>query len=298
MIAAIRIGVMAAVLVLLTLLLWPVQALAIARGWRLARRLPWLWHRVACPLAGLKVIVKGAPARQRPLLLVANHQSWADILALGSVMELSFIAKSEVRDWPGFGLLARLQRTVFVARDDRRRTGEQAGAIADRLGAGDAMVLFAEGTTSDGNAVLPFKTALFGAAQAALKRAEAPEVAVQPVSVAYTRANGLPLGRFGRPLAAWPGDVALKDHLLRFLREGAVDVEVSFGAPIAFTTASDRKTVARRSEAEVRRLLSASLAGPVPPEAAESLPASQSALASPGRPADIEGLRESFQKGA
>lgn len=295
MIAALRVAVMAAVLVLMTLLLWPLQALAIRMRWKLARRLPRLWHRVACPLAGLKVIVHGSPAAVRPLLLVANHQSWADIMALGSVMELSFIAKSEVRDWPGFGLLARLQRTVFVERDDRRRTGEQAGAIADRLSAGDAMVLFAEGTTSDGNAVLPFKTALFGAAQAALKRSQAREVAVQPVSVAYTRANGLPLGRFSRPLAAWPGDVELKDHLLRFVREGAVDVEIRFGLPIAFTEASDRKAVASRSEAAVRRLLARSLTGADPED---RLPASHSALASAGRGDDIEGRREAFQKGA
>ncbi len=66
------------------------------------------------------------------------------------------------------------------------------------------MVLFAEGTTSDGNTVLPFKTALFGAAQAALKASGADEVLVQPVAIAYVGANGMALGRFGRPLAAWP----------------------------------------------------------------------------------------------
>lgn len=263
--ARLRIALMVVVLVVLTLLLAPLQALAIRLEWPLARWLPLLWHRVACPLAGLRVIVNGSPSRYRPLLLVANHQSWADIMALGHVMPLSFIAKSEVRRWPGFGLLAQLQRTVFVVREDRRRTGEQADAIADRLSAGDAMVLFAEGTTSDGNAVLPFKTALFGAAQAALKRSGAGEVAIQPVSVAYVRAHGLPLGRFHRPLAAWPGDVGLGPHLLRFLSEGAIDVEISFGAPIAFTEASDRKAVARRAEAEVRRMMGESLAGHTPP---------------------------------
>lgn len=259
--AWLRIALMVVVLVLVTALMLPVQALAIRMNWALARYLPMIWHRVACPLAGLRVIVHGKPSAYRPMLVVANHQSWADIMALGYVMPLSFIAKSEVRSWPAFGLLARLQRTVFVERDDRRRTGEQAGAIADRLTAGDAMVLFAEGTTSDGNEVLPFKTALFGAAQAALKRSGASEVAIQPVSIAYVRAHGLPLGRYHRPLAAWPGDVELGAHLIRFLSEGAIDVEISFGAPIAFTETSDRKAVAKRAEREVRRLMGESLAG-------------------------------------
>ena len=123
------------------------------------------------------------------------------------------------------------------------------------------MVLFAEGTTSDGNRVLPFKTALFGAAQASLKRSRAGAVLVQPVSLAYTKANGMALGRYGRPLAAWPGDVELLPHLLAFLREGAVDAEIRFGEPIPFEAASDRKAVARRCEGEVARLLGRSLRG-------------------------------------
>jgi 1-acyl-sn-glycerol-3-phosphate acyltransferase len=279
--ARLRIAFMVLVLGLLTLVSMPLQALAIRFGWPLARFLPWLWHRVACPLAGLRVIVHGAPSASRPLMLVANHQSWADIIALGHVMPLSFIAKSEVREWPGFGMLARLQRTIFVERDDRRRTAEQAHAIADRLTAGDAMVLFAEGTTSDGNEVLPFKTALFGAAQAALRRSDANAVAIQPVSIAYVRAHGLPLGRYHRPLAAWPGDVTLAPHLLRFLREGAIDVEISFAAPIVFTGESDRKAVARKAEAEVRRMMAESLAGHMQPaERPLAAPEPHSALAS------------------
>lgn len=262
-VASLRIAAVAAILVSMTLALWPLQAVAIRRGWPLARRLPHLWHRVAVRMVGLRVHVRGVPAAGRPLLMAANHQSWADIVALGSVLPLSFIAKSDVRDWPGFGLLARLQRTVFVEREARGRTGAQADEIGERLTAGDAMVLFAEGTTSDGNRVLPFKTALFGAAQASLRRSGVEAVLVQPVSIAYTRANGIAMGRFGRPLAAWPGDVTLLPHLASFLREGAVDVEIAFGEPIRFEPSSDRKAVARRCEREVATLLARSLAQPL-----------------------------------
>nr|WP_279482798.1 lysophospholipid acyltransferase family protein [Aureimonas sp. SK2] len=240
-------------------MLAPLQLVAIRFGWGLASRLPFLWQRIAARVVGLRVRTRGEATAGRPLLLVSNHQSWADITALGSVMPLSFIAKSDVEGWPIFGTLARLQRTVFVERNARGRTGEQADSIAERLTAGDAMVLFAEGTTSDGNAVLPFKTALFGAAQAALKASGAEAVYVQPVSVAYVGANGIVLGRYGRPLAAWPGDVELMPHLAAFLREGAVDVEISFGEPIRVTAGTDRKGLARACEAEVRRMLRRSL---------------------------------------
>lgn len=275
MIATLRMVFAAVVLLLVTMALGPLQRLAIARRWPLAERLPVHWHRVACRVIGIRVRIVGEPCRDRPLLIASNHQSWADIIVLGAVMPLAFIAKSEVAQWPVFGLLARLQRTVFVERAARGRTGEQANSIAGRMVAGDAMVLFAEGTTSDGNEVLPFKTALFGAAQAAIVASGA-VVAVQPVAIAYTHASGLPLGRSGRPLAAWPGDVELMPHLTAVLREGAVDVEISFGAPIAFTRASDRKAVARDCESAAARMLAASLRGHnrrtiAPARAAESV---------------------------
>lgn len=258
---SLRIWLIAAVLVLMTLILAPFQLAAMRVGGRWSRRLPMLWHRVACRLIGLRVRVRGRPAAERPLLIASNHQSWADIVSLGSVMPLCFIAKSEVNTWPGFNILARLQRTVFVERNARGRVGEQADAIARRLNSGDVMVLFAEGTTSDGNQVLPFKSSLFGAAQASLRQSRRDAVLVQPVSVAYTAAHGLPLGCFGRPLAAWPGDVPLIPHLVGFLREGAIDVEVSFGEPIRFDESGNRKAVALRAERAAAALLARSLHG-------------------------------------
>lgn len=259
-IAGLRAALAILCLAALTLLFIPAQILALrVEGGRFAGCLPVLWHRAALRALGLRLEIRGAPAVGRPLLLVSNHQSWSDIVALGSVMKLSFIAKSEVRRWPVFGALARLQRTVFVAREARASTGQQAGAIAARLSAGEAMVLFAEGTTSDGNTLLPFKTALFGAAQAALRSSSAESVLVQPVAVAYTRVHGLPLGRFFRPLAAWPGDLDLLPHVSAFLREGAIDAVVVFGEPIAFAATTDRKSVARLCESRVRDLLAEAL---------------------------------------
>lgn len=160
MIGAIRIFLVVAAMIALSLSLIPVQYLLLKmkNGWK--RRLPNFFHRVVACLFGFRIRTVGQMHEGRPLLLVANHTSWSDIVVLSAVGPVSFIAKSEVRDWPVFGMFAVLQRTVFVERERRGKTGEQTSEIARRLATDDAMVLFAEGTTSDGNRVLPFKTAL------------------------------------------------------------------------------------------------------------------------------------------
>ena len=160
--------------------------------------------------------------------------------------QVCFIAKSEISGWPIFGWLARLQRTFFIERDKPGKSGEQASELARRLAAGDVMVLFAEGSTSDGNLILPFKSTLFGAASAAIREGVAEKVHIQPVAITYMRVHGMPMGRQHRPLAAWIGDSDLVPHLGAILREGAMDVDIRFGEPIEFNAASDRKAVTRR----------------------------------------------------
>lgn len=261
MIASLRIVVIGVVFLLLTAALLPVQLAAIATGHEVKRRLPRWWHRAMVRIIGFRITVRGELTPARPLMLVSNHVSWKDILVLGAIADVVYVAKSEVRDWPVFGWLARLQRSVFVERDRKRTTGEQIGQMARRLTAGEIVVLFPEGTTSDGNRVLPFKTSLFGAATAAIPQVPEGRVHVQPAAIAYVGLHGLPMGRSLRPIAAWPGDVALGPHLLRVLREGALDVEVHFGKPMVFDETTNRKLAARRMEEEVSDMLVAALSG-------------------------------------
>lgn len=261
MIAALRIAFVFAAFVLVTLALLPVQLIALGIGHSVMQRLPRWWHRVMCRIIGLKVRVNGRLSQERPLLLVANHVSWKDILVLGSVADVVFIAKSEVRGWPVLGWLARLQRSVFVEREVRRKTGTQASEVSSRLLSGEVVVLFAEGTTSDGNRVMPFNSSLFGAASAALPFAPEGKVHIQPVSIAYTGIHGMPMGRYHRPVAGWPGDVALGPHLLRVIRDGALDVDVVFSDAIPFDATTDRKKTARLVESRVRDGLNAALRG-------------------------------------
>ncbi|MCO6187379.1 1-acyl-sn-glycerol-3-phosphate acyltransferase [Rhizobium sp. L1K21] len=263
MINTLRIGVILTAVAVVTAVLAPVQILCLFLDLRLRRYLPGLWHRIVCKLLGLRIHTRGSLEKRRPLMIACNHASWLDILVLGAVVDVVFVAKSEVRDWPIFGHLARLQASIFIQREDRRKTGHQVNEIAQRLSADEIVVLFPEGTTSDGNRVLPIKSSLFGAATSAVRDVADQIVWVQPTSLAYTKLNGLAMGRFHRPLAAWPGDVELLPHLSGILKEGALDVEVSFMPAIAFTAASNRKEVSRQVEDEIRLGLQRSLREPL-----------------------------------
>src|SRR5690606_12630108 len=140
------------------------------------------------------------------------------IMVVGAAADINFVAKSEVSGWPMIGTLAHLQRTIFVEREKRGKSGEQAGEIARRMAAGDPMMVFAEGVTADGNLMLPFKSTLFGAARYAIESG-AQAVAVQPVAIVYTRLHGMPMQRQHRPHVAWIGDRLLAPHIVALLRE-------------------------------------------------------------------------------
>jgi 1-acyl-sn-glycerol-3-phosphate acyltransferase len=221
-------------------LLLPVQATAVALGLALAERIPLAYHRRCLRIIGLTLETRGRMADTRPTLFVVNHSSYLDITVLGALIPGSFVAKREVAGWPLFGLLARLQRTVFVDRGARRDVAAQHGALRRRLEAGDDLILFPEGTSSDGNRVLAFKSALF--AVAGLEVAGGP-VPVQPVSLAYTRLDGVPLGRGLRPYLAWYGDMKLMPHLWRMIGLGTVTVEVAFHAPVTLAQFASRKAL-------------------------------------------------------
>lgn len=237
----------------LTVPLMPLQALLVRMGSRHARTFPHWYHRQVCRLLGIRLNIEGEVARDRPVLLVANHTTWLDIPVLSAVAPVSFVAKKEVGNWPFVASLARLQRTVFVDRQRRTAVGAAAGEIVSRLSQGDAIVLFAEGTSSDGNRVLPFMTSLFAAAKPSGSEGfAAPDAVVQTLSVVYTRLHGLPLGRADRPAVSWFGDMEMRSHAWELLKAGPLDVEIRVGPPVPLASFADRKDLARHSEAEVR----------------------------------------------
>jgi 1-acyl-sn-glycerol-3-phosphate acyltransferase len=256
-----RLGLAAIAIAAASLVLLPLQLLSLRFDWKLRRYLPRYWHRIVCYWLGIRVRVIGDMERQRPLMLAANHASWIDILALSSIADVAFIAKSEVRDWPIFGHFARMQKSVFVKREERRKTGHQVNEIAERMAGGEIMVLFPEGTTSDGNRLLEVKSSLFGAAAMALEQAPGDVVHVQPVAIAYTRIYGTAMGHYHRPIAAWPGDIELIPHLKALLACGAIDVDICFGEAVDYRADSNRKHVSATVADRIRTMLSARLRG-------------------------------------
>lgn len=240
------------------------MSLRFGRG-RLAGRIPVWFHRLFLRLFSVRVTQSGTPPPPgEPALVLANHVSWLDIVALGSLRPLSFVAKSEIEGWPVIGSLARLQRTVFIERAKRAATASVNATVGERLANGDLIVLFAEGTTGDGLHLLPFRSSLVGAARAALA-AEAGGLArirLQPLALSYLRRNGLPITRAERPEVAWYGDMELAPHLALFATRGPIDLHVTWGAPIAFEAATDRKRATAQAEATMRQALRAARGGP------------------------------------
>ncbi len=218
----------------------PLQMAALATRSRLAERIPMLYHRACCRIMGLDVSVSGTLNTRRPTLFISNHSSYLDIIVLAALVPGCFVAKSEVAGWPFFGLLAKLQRTVFVDRR-ARNVGEHQDQIRDRLVAGDNLILFPEGTSSDGNRTLPFKSALFATAGGTI--GDRP-ITVQPVSITCTSLDDMPIGRRFRPFYSWYGDMDLLPHLWGMAGLGRMTVAVRFHPTTTLPEAGSRKALA------------------------------------------------------
>lgn len=158
-------------------------------------------------------------------MIVSNHISWLDVVVLGTQAPVTFVAKREVANWPLLGFLAKRSGTLFIVRGNLRATYRLVRAIAERLAAGEQVVVFPEGTTTAGKSVLPFSKAVFQAASET-------GVPVQPVALRY-------LGE-ARRYAPFIGDDAFLSNLRRVLALDRVVVTVLWLSPIS---ASERREV-------------------------------------------------------
>ncbi len=211
-----------------TVLALPVQALLLLLPGSAKVRFPRFYWAVMCASIGLAVRVIGTPAHRtadgRPIVFVSNHSSWLDILVLGGTLHACFISKDDVTRWPLVATVARLGRSVFIQRR-RTSTGRERDDMRGRLARGDNLILFPEGTTSDGSRVLPFRSAFLSIAELPVTEYGLPPL-VQPVSVVYDRLAGLPTGRANRPLFAWYGDMDLFSHFWRLAEQCGLRVTV------------------------------------------------------------------------
>lgn len=251
-----------------------VMQLAVLPFARAPHAIPRLYWRGMCAILGLGVRFTGLPAHPKPhggrsVVYVSNHSSWLDILVLGSTLEACFIAKEEVGTWPVIRTIARLGRTTYVRRQ-RSSTARERDEMRQRLAEGDNLILFPEGTTSDGARVLPFRSAFLSIAE--LPGAGGLPPLVQPVSIVYDRLAGLPMGRATRPILAWYGDMEIASHYWQLAQYGGMRASVLLHAPLDPRDFPDRKALTAavwRASAEGAAALRQNRpAGPAPaPEA-------------------------------
>lgn len=236
-------------------------------------------------MIGLRVRVHGALTDVRPAVFVANHISYLDVLALGSFMPATFVAKSEVATWPVIGPMARILGTLFIERR-REKADAQRVILEDKLRQGESLIFFPEGTSSDGQRVLPFKSSLFSI----VDTASAASIPVQPLTIGCTELGGLPMGHAWRPYYAWFGDMTLLPHLWNVFRIGHFTVDVVFHPPVLARDVGGRKALAAHCERAIAAGLERLLKAPSSPPRKKHVPA-PSAL--PSRAAPPEASRDS-----
>lgn len=217
--------------------------------------LPKLFLKSAAWIVGARVVRHGTPLR-RNVFFVSNHVSWVDILAIAGESGTAFVAKREVSDTPVVGWLARLNRTVFVSREDRGGVAAQINALREALADNWSVTVFPEGTTTDGQSLLPFKTPLLRVLEP-----PPPEVLVQPVMLDY---GGV---------AEWLGWVGVEsgiDNAKRVLaRRGGFALHVHFLEPFEPLLYPGRKAIAAECRVRIEAALVAALGGPLRPFAYE-----------------------------
>lgn len=211
-------------------------------------------------LLGMRIRVIGAPiagrmhdaraAERRPVVYVSNHSSWLDVPVLGGRLVACFVAKDDVASWPAVSTVARLGRTFFVSRQ-RANTGRERTEMRQRLSAGDDLILFPEGTSSDGTRVLPFHSSFFAIADCGADAAATGTPLVQPVSIVFDRLGGLPVGHKQRPIFAWYGDMSLAPHVWQLAQHRSMRATILLHPPLDPVDFDSRKSLSRAAYALV-----------------------------------------------
>ena len=213
--------------------------------------LPVIFHKLLLWLLSINVEYEGNYQRAKDCnFFVSNHLSYLDIPILGSIFPLRFVAKSEVQFWPVFGFLSKLARTIFIKRK-RSDSVIQKSKIFDLLSSGEKVCIFPEGTTSDGNRVLDFKSSSFSAL-------ENQNFLIQPVIICYSDLNGIPINRWLRPVIAWYGDMDLKPHILKLVTLRSIKIKLIFIDPVCSTHFASRKNLSNYLEEKIKIFYSSS----------------------------------------
>ncbi len=201
-----------------------------------------LFFKGLVKIFGIRISQKGKKKNNK-VLYVSNHVSYLDIFLLGSLLDGLFVAKSEIKSWPLINKLCELGRTIFVDRKGSLKAFDQINVLNSNLEKGFNIILFPEGTSSDGTRVLPFKSALFGIVDA--QKSE--NWSIQPISLTYRKLDGVPVDKNFRPFFAWFGAMDLIPHAWKFLGLGVSEVRINFHKARKFSSFKDRKQACKYS---------------------------------------------------
>jgi 1-acyl-sn-glycerol-3-phosphate acyltransferase len=196
------------------------------------------WLGMTSRLVGLRPSVTGLP-QDAPILLVSNHISWLDILVLGGLLPVRFLSKAEVRNWPLVGWLSACAGTLYIRRGSRGGANSASEAITHALTQRARVLVFPEGTTSDGLSVRRFHPRLF---QAAIDVG----VPVQAVALHYPHETGI------NPIVPWIDDAGFLKSVIEILGEREIPVEVHFGRVHPAGELKNRQHLAQVTEEEIR----------------------------------------------
>jgi 1-acyl-sn-glycerol-3-phosphate acyltransferase len=179
-----------------------------------------VWARDMLRHLGIALVVNGSPAQAGPVLLVANHISWLDIVVMHAARHCRFVSKADVQHWPVVGTLASAAGTLYIERESRRDALRTVHRMVEALQAGDVLAVFPEGTTGEGRVVLPFHANLFQAAISA-------QVPIQPVALHFAdaRDNSMSFA------PCYVGDDTLLQSVWRTVRASQLQAVVSYGEP-------------------------------------------------------------------
>ena len=195
------------------------------------------WSAQMLTVLGIALQSSGS-ARSGPVLFVANHVSWLDILAVNAVQPARFVSKADVRHWPVMGWMVACGGTLFIERERKRDALRVVHQVAEALRAGEIVAVFPEGTTADGHALLPFHANL-------LQAAIATEVPVQPIALRYSdRRHAI------SPAAAYVGDTTLAQSAWQVVCADGLKVHVQMLLPEG-TRHLERRALAERLQAQV-----------------------------------------------
>lgn len=227
--------------------------LLIHRG-KAAYILPYFWHKGVCLIFNIKVHVHGTPKTDQQVLYVSNHLSYLDIPVIGTVLKASFVAKKDVSSWPVFGFLSKLQQTAFIERS-RGAAVKERNALDSMIADGKSLIIFPEGTSTNGDSVLPFKSSLFALA---LKDSEKP-ILIQPFSLKMdTVDKQKPDASNIVDIYSWHRDMTteLPAHLWRFAKSKGAVISLHFHPVISSESYTDRKKLALACQETVSSIYS------------------------------------------